>query len=327
MMKILQKTLLLSGALSISMISMVYAQSLKAWNQHAPGYPVSDGMEKFLEILEQKTNGKTKGKVYHSAVLGKQEDAVNQMRMGALDFGVFSLGWMANSVPAAGVVSLPFVFKNEAHSYRAVDGKFGKLLSAEIEKKGLVPIGYYAAGSRSFYNSKRPIRNVADLKGMKIRVMGNQIFVDMMTELGANATPMAFGEVYQALKTGVIDGAENSWPSYKSTNHYEVAKYYSDSQHLIIPECLCVSKIKWNSLSDEEKKIWRAAGAESTAYQRKKWESYAKSSKESVIKAGVKYNNITNKKPFQDAMGPVYNKAIAKTPVLKELIQAIKDTK
>ena len=320
------KNYYIAVALAMVFGSVAVAKDLKGWNQHAQGYPVSKGMEKFLEILGEKSNGKFSGKVYHGAVLGKQDNAVNQMRVGAIDFGVFSLGWMAKAVPAAGVVSLPFVFKNEAHSYRAVDGKFGEMLSAEIEKRQLVPIGYYAAGSRSFYNSKKPINSVADLKGMKIRVMGNQIFVDMMTQLGANATPMAFGEVYQALKTGVIDGAENSWPSYNSTNHYEVAKYYSDSQHLIIPECLCVAKKTWDRLTDAEKQMWRAAGQASVEYQRKEWATYSDMSKNKVLAAGVQYNNIANKQPFQNAMTPVYDNAITKTPVLKNLIQAIKDT-
>ncbi len=302
------------------------AGGLKGWNQHAVGYPVSDGMEYFIETLEKNSNGKFAGKIYHGAVLGKQADAVNQMRLGGIDFAVFSLGWMVNSVPAAGVVSLPFVFKSEQHSYRAVDGAFGDMLSKQIENKNLVPLGYYAAGSRSFYNSKKPIYTVADLQGMKVRVMGNQIFVDMMTQLGANATPMAFGEVYQALKTGVIDGAENSWPSYHSTNHFEVAQYYSGSQHLIIPECLCVSKKRWNTLSAAEKTMWRQAAKESVEFQRKKWVAYAEKSKREVLARGVKYNPIANKQPFQDAMAPVYEKAIAKTPVLRDLIQAINDT-
>ena len=326
-MKAIKKTLILSSALlSFALANGVAAKDLKGWNIHVKGYPVSDGMERFLEIIEKKSNGKFKGKVYHAGVLGKQGDAVNQTRLGGIDFGVFSMGWMATPIPPVGVVSLPFIFKDEQHSYRAVDGKFGKMLAKEIRKKGLVAIGYYAGGSRSFYNSERPVNNVADLKGMKVRVMGNQIFVDMMSELGANASPMAFGEVYQSLKTGVIDGAENNWPSYHTTNHYQVAKYYSDSQHLIIPECLCVSEVTWNSLSDAEKKMWREAGQESAEYQRSMWDAYAEKSRQFVLSKGIKYNAIKNKQPFQDAMGPVYEKAIAKTPELKALIQAIKDT-
>ena len=199
-------------------------------------------MEQFVKEVAEKTDGRITGKVFQGGVLGSQPDAIEQVRLGALDFGVFSLGPMGQSVPETNVVSLPFIFKSIDQMYRLMDGEAGKAIDAGMRKKGIVALGWYDAGARSFYNSIKPINSPDDVKGMKVRVMNNDLFAGMIESMGGNATPMAFAEVFQSLKTGVVDGAENNPPSYESTNHYEVAKYYSMSEHLIIPECLCMSK-------------------------------------------------------------------------------------
>ena len=208
--------------------------------------------------------------------------------------------------------------------HRVMDGPFGDKLGEAMAAKGLVPLAWYDSGARSFYNSQKPITTPADLGGMKFRVMNNELFVGMVEALGGNATPMAFSEVYQSLKTGVVDGAENNWPSYESTNHYEVAGYYSLSQHLILPECLCVSKASWDQLSADEQAKVRQAARDSAELQRKLWAERAKASQEKVLASGVKFNEIADKAPFQDAMGAVYAAAIAKTPALEQLIADIK---
>lgn len=294
----------------------------KGWNIHVPEYPVSAGMDKFTSLVEANTS--IKAKTFHNGVLGNQSDAIKQVQLGGLDFAVFNLGPMGPIVPATNVVSLPFVFKDMDHMHRVMDGPFGDKLSAAMEEKGLIGLAWYDSGARSFYNSVKPITEVADMTGLKFRVMGNPIFVEMVEALGGNATPMAFSEVFQSLKTGVIDGAENNWPSYESTSHFEVAGFYSLSQHLIIPECLCMSKITWDTLSDDDKAAVKSAARESALLQREEWAKRALKSREVVEAGGIKFNEIADKGAFQDAMGVVYEKAVAKSPFLQEYIDAIK---
>jgi len=310
--------LLLSGAAE--------AAEWRGWNIHVPDYPVSLGMDQFTAEIAEKSGGRLTGKSYHSGVLGNQPDAIEQMRLGSIDFAVFNLGPMGQVVPATNVVNLPFIFKDIAHMHRVVDGPIGEQLSEAMSEKGLVALAWYDSGARSFYNSKKPIATPEDVKGMKVRVMNNDLFVDMISSMGGNATPMAFSEVYSSIKTGVVDGAENNWPSYDSTGHYEVAGYYSDTQHLIIPECFCVSKALWDGLSDEDKEIVKTAARNSADLQRKLWAERAKASRDKVLAAGVKYNEISDKAPFQKAMQPVYDKFIAANPDLEGLVKAIQAT-
>ncbi len=302
------------------------AAEWRGWNIHVPDYPVSHGMEDFAKKIEERTDGRLTAKTYHSGVLGTQPDAIEQVRLGGIDFAVFNLGPMGQVVPATNVVSLPFIFKGMDHMHRVMDGPIGDEIGAAMAEKGLVPLAWYDSGARSFYNSQKPIMTPDDVKGMKVRVMNNDLFVGMIEAMGGNATPMAFGEVYQSLKTGVIDGAENNWPSYESTNHFEVAGYYSDSGHLIIPECLCINKGLWDSLSAEDQEIVRQAARESAELQRKLWAERAEASREKVVAAGVKYNDIADKAAFQAAMAPVYDAFLEKNPEIRPLVEKIQAT-
>lgn len=303
------------------------AAEWRGWNIHKPGYPNTVAMDKFAELLDKNSGGKIKLKMFHSGTLGSQPDAIEQVRIGGLAVGNFNLGPIGPVAPEANVVSLPFIFKDMGHMHRALDGKAGDLISAGMAKKGLVALAYYDSGARSFYNSKKPIMKPADVSGMKVRVMNNDLYSGMIAALGGNPSPMAFSEVYQSLKTGVVDGAENNWPSYESTGHFEVAGYYSLSQHLIIPECVCINAKVYNALSDADKKMVRDAARESATLQRSLWEKRAKSSREKVMKAGVKFNDIKDKAAFQSAMQPVYDKYLAANPDIKPLVELIKNTK
>ena len=309
-----------AAALLLGLGLQAGAAELRGWNIHVEDYPVSHGMERFLEEVAEKTDGRITGKVFHGGVLGSQPDAIEQVRLGAIDFGVFSLGPMGQVVPETNVVSLPFIFKSIEQMYRVMDGAGGEALGKGLEAKGIVALGWYDAGARSFYNSVKPINSPADVEGMKVRVMNNDLFVGMIESMGGNATPMAFAEVYQSLKTGVVDGAENNPPSYESTGHYEVAQFYSISQHLIIPECLCMSKITWDRLSPEDQAIVKAAGRASADYQRELWQAREKASMETVLAAGVKVNEVADKGPFQAAMAPVYDQFLAAHPEMTDLV-------
>ena len=295
----------------------------RGWNIHVPEYSVSLGLDQFTAEIAEKTGGRLTAKTYHSGVLGSQPDAIEQMRLGSIDFAVFNLGPMGQVIPATNVVNLPFIFKGLDHMHRVVDGPVGEQLGAAMEEKGLVALAWYDSGARSFYNSKKPIATPDDVKGMKVRVMNNDLFVDMISAMGGNATPMAFSEVYSSIKTGVVDGAENNWPSYDTTGHYEVAGYYSGTEHLIIPECLCISKTLWDSLSAEDKEIVSSAARDSAAMQRDLWAKQDEASRKKVLASGATYNEIADKAPFQAAMQPVYDKFIAANPDLDDLVKAI----
>ena len=304
----------------------VQAKEWKGWNIHVAGYPNTIALDKFAELVSQKSGGEMKIKMYHAGTLGSQPDAIEQVRMGGLEIANFSLGPMGPIVPEANVVSLPFIFKDPDHAFRVLEGKAGDMINEGMAKKGLVSLAWYDGGSRSFYNSKKPIKEPADVIGMKVRVMNNDLYSGMISALGGNPSPMAFSEVYQSLKTGVVDGAENNWPSYESTGHYEVAPFYSLSQHLINPETLCINAAVWEKLSAKEQKILKEAGQESALLQRKLWKERAKASEAKVLAGGVTFNTIPDKSAFQAAMKPVYAKFLADNPALKPLVKMIQDT-
>ena len=206
--------------------------------------------------------------MYPSKQLGEEKETIEQVQLGALDIVRTSVGPVGTIVPELNVLSLPYIFRSAQHSYDVVDGEIGDELLALCEPHGFVGLGWYASGQRSFYNTKRPIRTMDDLDGLKFRVMQNPVFVDMVDALGANATPMAYGEVYTALSTGVIDGAENNYPSFYTSAHYEVAGYYTQDEHLRVPEILLMSKKVYDKLSAEDQELIMKAAAESVPYQR-----------------------------------------------------------
>ncbi|WP_170579943.1 TRAP transporter substrate-binding protein [Ruegeria arenilitoris] len=322
----LTKTLIGAAAMVVMTGSASLAEDWRGWNIHADGYPNTVAMDKFAELVTEKTGGEINLQMFHGGTLGSQPDAVEQVRAGALEVGNFNLGPIGPIVAEANVVSLPFIFKDVPHMFRVLDSEGGAAIAAGMAAKGLTPLAWYDAGARSFYNGTKPIKTPADVQGMKVRVMNNDLFTGMIAELGGNPSPMAFAEVYQALKTGVVDGAENNWPSYESTGHFEVAGYYSLSQHLIIPECVCVNTDKFNALSPELQAAVREAAQESAELQRQLWAEREAASRAAVEAAGVVVNEVADKAPFQAAMAPVYEAYFATNPDLRPLVEAIQAT-
>ncbi len=302
------------------------ADDWRGWNIHVDGYPNTVAMDKFAELLAEKTGGEITLQMFHGGTLGSQPDAIEQVRLGALEIGNFNLGPIGPIAAEANVVSLPFIFKDVPHMFRVLEGEAGKMIADGMAAKGLVPLAWYDAGARSFYNGTKPINTPEDVTGMKVRVMNNDLYSGMISQLGGNPSPMAFAEVYQSLKTGVVDGAENNWPSYESTGHYEVAGYYSLSQHLIIPECLCINADVYNGLSEEMKAAVTEAAVESAELQHELWTAREAASREKVEAAGVVTNEIADKAPFQAAMTPVYEDYLAANPSLRPLVELIQAT-
>lgn len=318
---------LLGAAAALAMTaSFAAAEDWRGWNIHVEEYPNTVAMDLFAELLAEKTNGEITLQMFHGGTLGSQPDAVEQVRLGGLQIGNFNLGPIGPIVPAANVVSLPFIFKDVDHMFRVLEGEGGEAIAAGMAEQGLIPLAWYDAGARSFYNGTRPIETPADVEGLKVRVMNNDLFTGMIDAMGGNASPMAFAEVYQALSTGVVDGAENNWPSYESTGHYEVAGFYSLSQHLIIPECICINTDTFNALSPELQAAVTEAAQESSAAQRELWAAREAASREAVEAAGVVVNDVEDKGPFQDAMAPVYEAYLEANPDLRPLVELIQAT-
>ncbi len=302
------------------------AEDWRAWNIHVDGHPNTAAMDRFAELVAERTGGEVTVEVFHGGVLGSQPDALEQVQLGAIDVGNFNLGPIGPLVKEANLVSLPFIFRDVPHMFRVLDGPAGEKIGAAMGDAGILPIAWFDAGARSFYNNTGPINTPDDVAGMKIRVMNNDLFTGMVNAMGGNGTPMAFAEVYQALSTGVVDGAENNLPSFESVGHFEVSGYYSLSEHLIIPECVCVNTAKFNALSAEMQEAVVSAAVDAADYQRELWAAQTDASKAAVEAAGVKINMIADKTPFQDAMAPVYADYLAANPDMAELVELAQST-
>src|SRR6185437_2883107 len=227
---------------------------LKASDVHPEGYPTVVAVEDMGKKLEKATQGRLSIQMYASMQLGGEKEAIEQAQVGAIQLARVSVGALGPVVDDLNVFNLPFLFRNTAHMDKVIDGPIGKELLDKVTSNpqiGLVALCWMDAGSRNMYDTKKPINSIADLKGMKVRVMGNPMFVDMMNDLGGNGVAMGYDQVFSALQTGVVDGAENNPPSFVFDNHYQVAKNYTLTEHLIVPEMLVFSKKTWNTLSKD----------------------------------------------------------------------------
>ena len=318
-------SLILTGALLCLSFNANAAEKWRAWNIHNDGHPNTAAMDKFAELVDKATNGEVKVEVFHGGVLGNQPDALEQVRLGAIEIGNFNLGPIGPMVKEANLVSLPFIFKSVPHMFRVLEGDAGKKIAEAMANAGIMPLAWVDAGARSFY-SQKAINTPDDVKGLKIRVMNNNLYTSMISAMGGNPSPMAFSEVQQALKTGVVDGAENNFPSFKNVGHYEVTSHYSLSEHLIIPECICVNTKKFSALSEELQLAVSSAAEEAAVFQRELWAVQSAQARKDVEKAGIKVNEIADKGPFQAAMDKVYDEYLAANPDMKELVDLAKAT-
>ena len=264
-----------AAACTVAMAGSALAEceiTLRSSDTHADGYPTVAAVNHMGDLVKERSGGRICIEVFHSAQLGEEKDTIEQTQFGVIDMNRVSMGPFNNIIEETQVVSLPYVFRSVEHMHNVMDGPIGDEILAAFEQHDLVGLAYFDGGSRSFYNSQKPITSMEDLAGMKFRVMQSDIFVDMVGALGANATPMPYGEVYSSIQTGVIDGAENNWPSYESSGHFEVAGYYTLDQHLIVPEVLVMSKASFDKLSAEDQAIVRQAAKDAVPVMRALWE-------------------------------------------------------
>lgn len=288
-------------------------------------YPTVKGLKRMGELLSERTNGRITLKVFSSGGLGTEKETLEQVKIGALDLVRVNISPMNNICQDTIVPTLPFLFHSIDHMHKALDSAIGDEILASCDPKGYVGLAYYDSGARSVY-AKKPIRTLADMKGLKLRVQQSDLWVSLAGAMGANATPMPMGEVYTAMRTGLVDAAENNIPSYESSKHFEVVKYYSKTEHSMAPEVVMFSKLVWEKLTPEDQKIIRQAAKDSVPAQRKFWDERDAASLKVVLAGGAQIVSDVNKKSFQDAMGPVYDKFVT-TPKMKELVKRIQEIK
>jgi tripartite ATP-independent transporter DctP family solute receptor len=299
---------------------------LKASDVHPAGYPTVVAVESLGKKLEQATNGRLSVQMFASMQLGGEKEAIEQAQVGAIQFARVSVGALGPVIDDLNVFNLPFLFRNTAHMQKVIDGPIGQELLDKIAgsaRAGLIGICWMDAGARSIYDTKKPVQEIGDLKGMKVRVMGNPMFVDMMNSLGGNGVAMGYDQVFSALQTGVVDGAENNPPSFVFDNHYQVAKYYTLTEHLIVPEILVFSKKAWDGLSKDEQGLLKKFGREAQAEERVLWQKYEQQALDKAKAAGIQIIEVKDKKPFQDAVKPVWDKYGPKYADMVKRIQEV----
>src|ERR1700751_4616619 len=301
----------LGAAVTLSSPRPVRAQAkavFKATDVHPTGYPTVAATENLGKKLAEATNGRLSLQMYPSAQLGAEKETIEQTQIGAIQFLRVSAGALGPIVDDSNVVNMPFMFKDSAHARKMMDGPLGQELLDKITTNanaGLVGLCWMDSGARSIYNTKHPIKTIDDLKGLKIRVIGNPIFIDMMNALGGNGVAMGYDQVFSALQTGVVDGAENNPPSYVFSNHYTAAKYYSLTEHLIIPEVLLFSRRAWTQLSADDQNLVKKFAREAQFEEREFWNKYelqAMEKAKAAVQAAVK--------PVWDKYGPKYQDVI-----------------
>ena len=326
-----RRTILTAGlvAAAVTLATPALAQKtvLKAADVHPLGYPTVEAVVQMGKKLEKATNGRLSIQMYPSMQLGGEKEMIEQAQIGALQIARVSVGPVGSVVDSLNVFNMPFVFRNVNHMRAVIDGPIGDELLKSITdnpKTGLIGLAWMDAGARSFYNKVRDIKTVQDLKGLKFRMMGNPIFVETANALGGNGVAMGMDQVMNALQTGVVDGAENNPPSYDSFGHIPVAKHYTLTEHLIIPEILVFSRKAFDAMSKEDQALILKFGKETQLEQRKLWDERVKVSMDKIKAAGVNVITIADKKPFQDAVKPVWDKYGAKYADLVKRIQDVK---
>ncbi len=316
-------------AASSAPLSVASAQGkavFKASDVQPAGYPTVAATESLGRKLEAATNGRLSVQMYPSAQLGGEKETIEQTQIGAIQLLRVSAGALGPIVDDINVVNMPFLFRNRAQAEKMMDGPIGQELLDRITANataGLVGLSWMDSGARSIYDTKRPIKSIDDLKGLKIRVIGNPIFLDMMNSLGGNGVAMGYDQVFSALQTGVIDGAENNLPSYVFSNHYTAAKYYSLTEHLIIPEVLLFSKKAWTTLPPDDQNLIKKLAREAQFEERELWKKYEQEAMEKAKAAGCEIIEIADKTPFQNAVKPVWDKYGPKYQDMIKRIQAI----
>ena len=300
------------------------ALELKSADVHnSDDYPTVVAVRHLGQLLAKSSGGALTVKVFNKGALGSEKETIDQVKLGALAMTRVNLAQLTAMCPKTLVPALPFLFRDTAHMRRAYDGPAGDEILKACEHQGMVGLAIYDSGARSVY-ARKPIKTLADMKGLKIRVQQTDLWVAAMTALGANPSPMPIGEVYTGLKTGLIDAAENNVPSYEGFRHMEAAKFYSRTEHAMTPEGLFISKRIWDKLAPEQQKQLRDAAKASVAVERERWDAQEAKALAAAQAAGAQFISV-DREPFRQAVQPVWARFV-NTPELQRLVKLIQDT-
>ncbi len=294
-------------------------------NVHVEGYPTARGLRFFEQAVraDPVLSARFETDLQLAGVLGNEKEVLEKLGFGAIRMATTSVAPLAEFSEKIGVLTLPYLFRDAEHMWKVLDGEIGEELLGSLAPSGFVGLVFYDAGARSFYNRERPVRTLADLQGLKIRVQKSEIMREMVSALGATPVAIGFKEVYTNLHTGAIDGAENNVPSYRSERHFEVATYYSYDRHSMIPDLLMIHKATWDALSAAEQEALREAALASAEAQRGFWREYVDEALQAVQEAGCEVNEIEDVEAFQAAVAPLYEKYGERWGGLVERIRAV----
>ncbi len=298
------------------------AREFRAADIQEENYPTVQALRYMDQLVTERTNGRHRIRVFHSRQLGEESATIEQTRVGAIDMNRINVGAIGNYAPVLNVLALPFLFGSIDHLYRVVDGPVGDEILAAIESSGFVGLTFYDSGARSIYTATRQVRGLDDLKGLRLRVQQSELMEKMVKAMGAEPIPVAYGQVLTALQTKLVDGAENNWPSFVSTGHHKVARFYTATQHTMSPEVLIVSPRAWADLSAEDRLIFRDAARQSSKFMREQWLNWEQRSEKEAIDSGVTVFNAIDRKPFEDATRPLRD-ALRADPTFRPLIERI----
>src|ERR1700754_1997963 len=304
-----QRTVTIVAALWLTAASTIEAaREFRAADTQAEDYPTVQALRFMSGMIAERSGGRDEIRVFHSRQLGEEKETIEQPRAGAIDLNRTNGAMIGNFVPAMNVLAMPFLFRSIEHMQKVLDGPVGNEILDSFEPYGFVGLAFYDSGARSIYNGLRPVRSIADLKGLRIRVQQSELMSEMIRSLGAEPVELPYGQVLTGLATHLIDGAENNWPSFVTTDHYKHAGHYTLTEHTMSPEVLVMSLKAWQSLSADERKIFRKSALRSSQFMREKWRDLEDQSRARAQAAGVTIVSDFDRKPFEAAMAGIYTK-------------------
>ncbi len=316
----------LAVALAVAVALPAEARVFRVADTQSADYPTVQAIVLMGRLIEERTHGRHSLRVFHSRQLGEEKETIEQTRVGAIDLNRTNIAPLGSFVPIANVLALPFLFRSVDHLHAVLDGPIGDDILASFKDYGFIGLTFYDSGARSIYTRRRAVHALADLKGLRIRVQQSELMVAMIRALGAVPVALPYGQVETALNTGLVDGAENNWPSYVTTNHFKVAPYYTLTEHTMSPEVLVMSRHAWDSLSNEDKTIFRDAARESNRFMREQWSALEEQSRRKAEAAGTTIVSDFPRQSFQQAMAPVYEKVL-NSPALGRLVDRIREVR
>jgi tripartite ATP-independent transporter DctP family solute receptor len=320
----LPRTLTLVVALLLTVAATsVFARDFRVADTQTEDYPTVQALYYMGHLIEERSSGRLKIRVFHSRQLGEEKETIEQTRVGAIDLNRTNVALIGSFVPSMNVLAMPFLFRSVEHLQKVLDGPIGNEILNSFEPYGFVGLAFYDSGARSIYNSAHPVRTLADLKGLRIRVQQSELMSSMIRALGAEPVELPYGQVLTGLATKLLDGAENNWPSFVTTDHYKYAGFYTLTEHTMSPEVLVMSLKAWQSLSPDDQKIFREAAQRSGHFMREKWRDLEDRSRQQAEAAGVTVVRDFDRKPFEQAMSGLYEKA-QQSPAAAQLIERIR---